>query len=617
MRSLAARAALAYALLIVVFLGGAGWYLTAAAERFALRSLTDQLSGQAGAVATAVLPYLRGGPGAAPGGTHGEAAAGSPPGAAGWHDLAGLRAMVGQLAATVGARVTIVDAAGVVLGDSHHDPDRMENHADRPEIRAAMTSGWGSAIRSSSTLGERMLYVAVPIGDPARPLGVARVAWSLARVDEWLGGLRRTFLAGTLISLGLAVAVSLGVARWLSRPLEELGARARAMAEGDMTEYLYLREPREVAQIGSALNDLASRLQRTISELEQQRQELAALLEQMADGVVVVDRAGLPVRTNAAARRLLGARLAAPGVRMTEVVPQPEVRRALEACLGGRREEVILQHGDLLLRLVMGPVEQGALILVQDLTPVRRLETMRRDFVANLSHEIRTPLAVIRALAETLERAADPEEARPFLTQLAGQVDRLTVLTRRLTELARLESDNPELHFQDCHLGEIVRASVDSFAPMAGLKGITVEVDVPPDLPAVRGDPDLLRELVGNLLDNALKFTSAGGRVSISARKRDGDVLVRVSDTGRGIPAAELPRVFERFFKGRGGAGTGTGLGLAICKHIVMVHGGEIHAESEPGRGSTFWFTLPAQDPSRAEPPHGPPRAERPTPPTA
>ncbi|MFZ5769411.1 MAG: ATP-binding protein [Bacillota bacterium] len=578
MRSLAGRAALVYTLLIVVFLGGAGWYLTAAAERFALESLTDQLSGQAGAVATAVLPYLEGD-----------------------RHPAALRGLVAQMAATIGARVTIVDAAGNVLADSHHDPDTMENHAHRPEIRRAMTGGWGSAIRTSQTLGERMLYVAVPVGDPARPAGVARVAWSLARVDRWLGGLRRTFLLGTLVSLALAVGASVAVARWLSRPLLELGARARAMADGDMDGRLYLREPQEVAEIGSALNELASRLQGTISELEQQRRELAALLEQMVDGVVVVGRGGQPVRSNAAARRLLGAGLAAPGVRVTEVVPQPEVRRALEACLGGQREEVILQHGDLLLRLVMTPVEEGALILVQDLTAVRRLETMRRDFVANLSHEIRTPLAVIKALAETLERTSDPEEARPFLLQLGGQVDRLALLTRRLMELARLESGNPELNLQDCHLGEIARSTVDSLAPMARLKGISVDLDVPADLPRVRGDPDLLRELLGNLLDNALKFTSAGGQVRISARPRDGRVLVQVRDTGRGIPAADLPRIFERFYKGQGRPGAGTGLGLAICKHIVLVHGGEIWAESEPGKGSTFSFTLPLRGPTERD----------------
>ncbi|MDI6893913.1 MAG: ATP-binding protein [Bacillota bacterium] len=587
MRSLAGRAALVYTLLIVVFLGGAGWYLTAAAERFALQSLRDQLSGQAGAVAMAVLPYLRNQPGAADQAHSGSA-----------RELAALRSLVAELASTIAARVTIVDLAGTVLGDSHHDPETMENHADRPEIRSAVAHGWGSAIRQSSTLGERMLYVAVPIGDPARPVGVARVAWPLARVDRWLGDLRRTFLLGTLVSVVLAVIASVAVSRWLGRPLVELGARARAMAGGDMTARLYLREPHEVAEIGTALNELASRLQGTISELELQRHELAALLEQMADGVVVVDRSGLPVRSNAAARRLLGSGLATPGVRVTEVVPRPEVRDALERCLAGERQEVILQHGDLLLRLVLTPVEQGALILVQDLTPVRRLETMRRDFVANLSHEIRTPLAVIKALAETLERTGSPEEARPFLVQITGQVDRLTRLTRRLMELARLESGSPELHLEECHLGEIARSTVDSLAPMARPKGIAVEVDVPPDLPAVRGDRDLLRELLGNLLDNALKFTPAGGRVSVSACSRDGEILVQVKDTGRGIPATELPRIFERFYKGRTPGGAGTGLGLAICKHIVLVHGGEIWAESEPGEGSTFSFTLPRRGPS-------------------
>ena len=604
MRSLAGRAALVYTLVVVIFLGGAGWYLTAAAERFALQGLKEQLTGQAEAVATAVRGYLgyldRGPASSGPSGADGGGISPAPyRGRAG--GPAALQMLVEELGSTIGARVTIVDRTGRVLADSHHDPHTMENHADRPEIRDALGRGWGSAVRQSSTLGERMLYVAVPIGERDRPLGVARVAWPLARVDRWLGGLRRAFLLGTLVSVALAVAASAAVSRWLGRPLVELAARARAMAAGDMSGRLYLGAPQEVAEIGSALNELASRLQGTISELQAQRHELAALLEQMADGVVVVNRSGLPVRSNAAARRLLGAGLAAPGVRVTEVVPRQEVRDALERCLAGERREVILQHGDLLLRLVLTPVEQGALILVQDLTPVRRLETMRRDFVANLSHEIRTPLAVIRALAETLERTGSPEEARPFLVQLTGQVDRLTSLTQRLMELARLESGNPELHLQECHLGDIARSTVDGLAPVAQSRGIAVEVDVPPDLPPVRADPDLLRELLGNLLDNALKFTPRGGRVIISAEGRDGEVLVRVKDTGRGIPAAELPRIFERFYKGRTSGGTGAGLGLAICKHIVLAHGGEIWAESEPGKGSTFFFTLPRHDaPPRA-----------------
>ncbi|HHY95597.1 MAG TPA: cell wall metabolism sensor histidine kinase WalK [Firmicutes bacterium] len=570
-RSLSGQVVLVYALLLLIFLGGSVWYLTFASERFALNSLTEQLGGQAGAIATAALPYLTG-----------------------TADQGALDRLAKEAAATTGARVTIIDTAGKVLGDSHHDPRSMDNHAGRPEVRQALTAGQGSSSRWSATLEERMLYVAVPVGQSASPLGVVRVAWPLSRVDSWLGILSRNAVLVTLVALAVGTAAFSLAARQLAAPFRQIREMAAAMARGSLDRRLYLRRPSEVAEVADGLNEVAARLQDTISQLEDRGKELTALLDHMADGVMVTDLQGRVKRVNPAARRMLGPRAGVPGARLTEITPQPEVRQALDRCLAGQEQEVLLQGGNQLLRLVATPVDQGAVIVVQDLTTIRRLETIRRDFVANLSHEIRTPLAVIKALAETLERTDSPEEARPFLSQLSGQVDRLTYLTRRLLELSRLESGQAELNFQPCAFTDVARLALRALGPVAGAKGVTLVDNLPTELPAVHADPDLIRELVSNLLDNAVKFTPAGGQVEVEAHP-DGAVLqVQVKDTGHGISAEDLPRIFERFYKGeRSRAGGGTGLGLAIAKHIVLAHGGNIWAESLPGHGSTFHFTLP------------------------
>lgn len=571
MRSFAGRTAAVFVVLLLVFLGGSVWYLTAASEDFALRSLTDQLAGQAGAVATAALPLLTAG------------------------DRQAVVRLAQDTAATLGARVTIVDRAGEVWGDSHHDPAGMDNHAQRVEVKDALAGGRGTSIRFSSTLDRRMLYVAVPIGGPGEPLGVARVAWSLQQVDQWLSSLTRRAIWVTALALLAATGGSILAARQLAEPLRQIRQTVADMARGDFSGRLYLRKPREVAEVANGLNLVASRLQESIDQLQERTRELSTLLENMADGVVVTDRYGTISRANPAALRLLGSRTRTPGARLAEVLPHAEVQSLLSACPGGQPREVVLQHEDFLLRLVASPIERGCVVVVQDLTPVRRLETMRRDFVANLSHEIRTPLAVIKALAETLEKIGDPAEARPFLNQMSGQVDRLVNLTRRLLELARLESGQANVNLRPCRLDEIVRSLIQALAPVAGAKGLTVQANFPSSLPPVLADAELLRELLSCLLDNAVKFTPAGGRVEIGACGQDTAIKVWVKDTGRGISRDEQERIFERFYKGeRLRSGSGSGLGLAIAKHIALIHGGRIWVESEPERGSTFFFTLPA-----------------------
>ncbi len=528
-------------------------------------------------------------------------------------------ALVKRLGQLLQARVTVIDPDGAVVGDSQEDPATMENHRTRPEVQAALAGGQGKGTRYSRTLGYQMMYVAAPVRTAAGQVaGVARVALPLTQIEQRVSRLRYTIAGASLLTALLAGLLAVLIARQMTRPLRKLTGLAERMARGDLAGRIHIDSGDEVGRLGGAFNRMAGELQAQIEAMDAQRDMLAAVLAHMADGVLIGDSSGRVRLINPAAARLLGVdQQAAVGERFVTLVRDHQITglwRRCRDCNEELGETVDMGTHRPFLRVVAtplsGPAEGECLVLLQDLTEMRRLETVRRDLVSNLSHELRTPLAGLKAVVDTLRDGAleDPPAARRFLDRIDTEVDALTQMVQELLELSRIESGQAPLRLAPAAVAGLVIPPVDRLQPQAERGGLTVAVDLPaagdePGLPAVLADAERVREVVTNLVHNAIKFTPAGGRVTVSARQAGREVIVSVEDTGVGIAAADLPRIFERFYKAdRARSGGGTGLGLSIARHIVQGHGGRIWAESVEGRGSAFYFSLPVATETAANP---------------
>lgn len=508
-----------------------------------------------------------------------------------------------------GARITIIAPDGTVLGDSHEDPARMENHAGRPEVVQALAEGVGGAARHSTTVGYDMMYTAVPIMESGQLLGVARVALPMVDVDRSLEQMARTVLVAAAATGGIAILLALAIARATTQPVKELTALAGALAAGDLDRRVHVESRDEIGDLGRAFNRMAERLQENMAAITRERNEAAAILTYMDDGIVIAGPDGQVRLVNPAAERILHLpRGEAQGRTITEVVRSHELVQLVQESMAKGQPGthftrlVELEPGRRRVRAVAtgigGASLQGAMLVLQDMTDVWRLESLRRDFVANVSHELRTPLASLKALVETLEAGAleDPPAAREFLGRMHVEVDGLAQLVEELLELSRIESGQVAMHLEPVDVAGLTALAVERLRPLADRQGVFLEVHAPSDLPPVMADPQRLQQAVVNLVHNAIKFNHAGGRVLVAIRAEDGELLVSVTDTGLGIGPDDLPRVFERFYKGdRSRSSQGTGLGLAIVKHVVQAHGGRVWADSAgPGRGATFTLALPA-----------------------
>lgn len=516
--------------------------------------------------------------------------------------------------AKLAVRVTVIAEDGRVLADSERDLEgvrRMENHAARPEVRAALAGGIGSHVRRSRTLDLEMLYVAVPLDEGAGVKGVLRLAVPLAEVAKTVTAVRRTVAAGALLAFALALAVGLFISRRVTRPVKEMRAVAHRMAEGDFDRKVPVTGRDEVAELGHALNLMATRLAEKIRALEGERAKVAAILESMVEGVVAIDGQGRVLFMNPGARELLGLRQEpVEGRPLVEVIRQKEISELIEACRGcgpaeSCRREIELGppvNRILEARAVPVPFEPdgiGSLLVLHDVTELRRLERVRAEFVANVSHELRTPLTSIQGYLETLleEQPEDPAQARRFLEVAHTHAKRLGRLVDDLLQLSDIETGKVTLKPVPVALRGTVQAVSAIFESQATQKWLGVLNQVPAAL-EVRADPDRLFQILVNLVDNAVKYTPEGGQLTLGAAPRAGGVVeVWVADTGIGIPSTDLPRITERFYRvdrARSRELGGTGLGLAIVKHIVQAHGGELRIESELGKGTTVRFTLPA-----------------------
>jgi two-component system phosphate regulon sensor histidine kinase PhoR len=542
-------------------------------------------------------------------------------------DSAQLRAWT-QWMARSGARVTVITQAGLVLDDSAHDPETMENHSNRPEIRQAFATGAGQSVRYSHTLGRDLVYQAILYQPPAGPPVVIRMALPLAQIDVALGELRRRLIAASLVILILGSVVSFAVSRAFAARVERLKDFSRRVAEGDFHPLPADRPRDELADLTDALNETAARMDRTIRSLSGERNRSSAILRSMVEGVGVIDAQERLVFSNRAFSEILSLDTAAiEGRPVIEVVRNSDLLELIRRALRG--EEGV--RGDITMGIIQqrsfsvtaAPVHvrdgshsgrssgipadetlaaaeapSGAVVVLHDLTELRRLERVRQDFVANVSHEFKTPLTAIQGFAETLLAGAleDPKNNRRFLEIIREHAARLGRLTDDLLKLARIEAGKLELEFAPVNVVQLIESCAESTVFKASQRQLALEIDVPQGLPAMRGDANLLRDVLQNLLDNAIQYTLPGGRIHVRAAAGPREVVVTVEDTGIGIPLADQERIFERFYRvdaARSREAGGTGLGLSIAKHIVEAHGGRIWVESEVGVGSKFSFSIP------------------------
>ncbi len=533
-------------------------------------------------------------------------------------DHAALNQWVSQMAASE-VRVTVIAADGRVLADSQSDTRTMENHLDRPEVREALARGEGTSARRSVTVGRDLLYYAVKYELASGTPVVLRFALPLATVHETLRAFRSKLWFASVIIMLLAGTASLLVSLGFSDRIERLKEFSRRVAEGDFRPLPVDGSGDALEKLGASLNQTAARLDQTIRTLTEERNLSSAILGSMVEGVAVVNGAERLVFANQGFAGIL--ELDVPpksGSALVEVVRQTEMIEAVRKVLAGEpRVEAEIVTGTLRQHFFAATVAavragetSGAVVVLHDITELRKLERVRRDFVANVSHEFRTPLTAIQGFAETLLAGAmnDPQNRERFLEIIVEHSRRLARLTEDLLMLSKMDADRLELEIRRVSVAQLIESCMETSRHRAAEKEIEISVKPFNGLPDVAGDRRRLAEVLQNLLDNATQYTLSRGRIVVSAEVRGTEVVFTVADTGIGIPTADQPRIFERFYRvdaARSREAGGTGLGLSIAKHIVEVHGGRIWVESEVGRGSRFHFSVPI---------YGPERATRPTP---
>lgn len=508
-----------------------------------------------------------------------------------------------------GYRITVVNPSGKVVGDSRENPGIMDDHSDRPEIRKALQTGVGTSQRFSHTLNMNMMYVALPLQRDALTLGVVRIALSLAEIDGHVSEFRRRIITVGLVLAILATVVSIAVAHRINRPLVRMRTGAQSFAHGDLATRLPPSTISEVNLLSQTMNDMAAQLSDRIATVTKQRDEQDALFECMTEAVIAVNNQRQIIRINHAAEALFTVKEdSCRGRNLVEIVRNSDLQDIVEKVLNSTTTvegQVDMFHRNLNLQAHGTSLRDesgnrlGAVIVLNDVTRLRHLETVRRDFVGNVSHELKTPVTAIVGFLETLRAGAaeNRDDRERFLAIIDKHARRLKSIIEDLLTLSRLEHEashgTPDL--AETPLAPVLHAAANVCREAAQSRRMTVSVDCPSDL-RMRVEGRLLEQAVTNLVDNAVKYAEAGTPVTITTVESDREVVIRVSDKGPGIEHQHLARLFERFYRidsGRSRALGGTGLGLAIVKHVAQRHGGRVEVASQPGRGTTFSLYLP------------------------
>jgi PAS domain S-box-containing protein len=494
-------------------------------------------------------------------------------------------------------RITLIDHQGRVRADSDFPAEPLpaiENHGQRPEIRAALSGSRGVARRRSETVGQAFLYVAVP-GGP----GAIRVAADLDQVDQVVRSAQSAVAHAALLALLAGSVLALAAGRSITQPLTTISAAARAIAAGAPPRFPRSGIP-DIDALVQALRQMHRQLGDRFDDLRHEQAETAALLESMVEAVIAADGRGRVVAANTAARELLGYGSTEELPDLRELFRVKAAREVVDAVLQGgivQSRELEIDGRATLINARPLP-SGGAVLVIHDVTELRRLEAVRRDFVANVSHELKTPLTSISGYAETLlADSPDAETTKRFLATIVENSRRMQRLVDDLLDLSRIEGGRWQPHQEPLDVRQLVADVWNELADPADSSGVDLEVEIEPGAEIIKADPDALHQVLTNLFENSLRYTPRGGRIVCRSRPEENGVALSVSDTGPGIPLEHLPRIFERFYRAdqsRSRAEGGTGLGLAIVKHLVEAHGGRVHAESERGAGTTVTCWFPA-----------------------
>ncbi|MBN1697092.1 MAG: HAMP domain-containing protein [Spirochaetales bacterium] len=520
-----------------------------------------------------------------------------------------------ELCKTVGERgdfrLTIILKNGTVIGDTAQNADAMENHADRPEIRAALDGGIGTHIRYSNTLQQEMMYVAIPLINENRITGVLRSAVSITSLNEAFTSLLLTIAFGGLISIIAATVLAAWLSRNISLPIEALKRGAERFSRGRFNEKLSVRSNLEIGSLADTLNTMASQLQERIETIIRQQSQEKQILATMIEGIVAIDRENTIITINRAASLLLSIPYkSAKGKRIEEIVLLNSllkfIQKAIKSSLPVEKLITIYEEEERTLETHGSALNDdqgnrfGTLIVIHDITRLRKLEKVRKEFAVNVSHELKTPLTSIKGFVETLlaaHNARDEEKFKHFLSIIAKQTDRVIAIVEDLMSLARIEQEAVRggISFKEWSIREILISAKQTCESSAAAKNISINLIMNRNIRA-RINAHLIEQAVVNLIDNAIKYSNNGKQINITLERKEGEALISVEDHGCGIAEEHLPRLFERFYRvdrARSRKMGGTGLGLSIVKHIAEAHDGRVTVESKEGAGSIFYIIIP------------------------
>jgi len=580
-----------YLFIMLLALVAVTWYASSTLKHHSMEQTADRLRIQALLSEEVLLPYIES------------------------RSIATIDSLCKDLGQRTETRYTVIGLDGTILGDTEEDPAHMDNHSDRPEVISALDSGYGSSTRFSFTVGHNMLYVALALKDGDVPVGVIRTSVPVTSLENALTDIYVKITIGGLIVAFIATLISLLISRRISRPITELRLGAERFANGDLTEKLRIHDENEIGELAETMNAMALQLHDRIDTVMRQSNEQQAVLSSMVEAVMAVDTRECLISINDAAAELFDvARDSVEGRILHEIVRNIDLQRFVADVLETRerQESDLIYHSQSLGKRYLqahGSILRdstgqgiGAVIVLNDLTHIKNLENIRRDFVANVSHEIRTPVTSIKGFVETLIEGAidDPKHARRFLDIILRQADRLNAIIDDLLLLSRIEqeSDRSELNTSLETIASIIRGAIEICEVKAAAKHITLSVNGD-DALQVELNPALFEQVLINLIDNAIKYSNDGDTVEISYEQKNDEFKISITDQGPGIARKHIPRLFERFYrvdKARSRSLGGTGLGLAIVKHIVAAHGGRIEVESELNQGSTFSVYIPIPD---------------------
>ena len=521
-----------------------------------------------------------------------------------------------QLSVKSSTRITVILPDGVVIADSDEIPSQMKNHADRPEFQDALKQDIGTSIRFSSTLGKQMMYLAIPIKQDDTILAVARTAVPVTAIDQTLKSIHSKLLLIGIVTAVLMALISLLISRKISLPIEQMTEVAKNVAAGRLDMRLPIPDTAEFAALAKASNEMLRQLNSKIDVISAERSQIQAILSSMIEGVLAVDSRGHIVSINKTASNLLKINASNCKERsIEEIIRNPQLQEYIRDTIDNKQpagnESLVLNEDGRFLQLYGSSLtdtkgnKNGAVLVLQDITRTRRLEEVRRDFVANVSHELKTPITSIKGFVETLQDGAidNPEEAKRFLEIIARHTERLNAIVDDLLSLSVLEEDieKRRLSFEKTILKPLLISTAELAKMKAEKKNISIEVVCEENISA-KINSALIEQAVLNLIDNAIKYSPNDSKILVNAEKVGKEAIIKVSDQGSGISKEHLDHIFERFYvvdKSRSRKLGGTGLGLSIVKHIAQVHGGYITVESQINKGSTFIIHLPSGNDSR------------------